>query len=195
MRLPLYIHAVALLQLLLHISGAAIPQHASGNPYMALTAPDDIRAFTTKRSWPDHRHHFFTITSAVGLTFLLRFNVLELVYPNGALGAVAARDLVEFYKATFAVAKVLWTHSPPTTMRTARMNGILLLFRSDTPIEWDFLQGFFEHIIDRTYGGLVGGFDVTCVAEVGNAIIHVSLSLPTDRGVPQAARAARLSMT
>lgn len=45
--------------------------------------------------------------------------------------------------------------------------------------------------IDRTYGGLVGGFEVTCVAEVGNDIVHVSLTMPISDSIPEAARAAR----
>ncbi|KAL8649931.1 MAG: hypothetical protein Q9210_004120 [Variospora velana] len=128
----------------------------------------------------------------MGLTFLMRFNVLEMVQPNDALANVAADDLVQFYKAAFAVANVLWAGDQPRTVRRARLNGILLMFWSDAPIAWDFLKGFFEHIIDRTYGGLVGGYDVTCIAQLGNAIVHVSLSLPTS-GPHLAAPTARLS--
>ena len=43
--------------------------------------------------------------------------------------------------------------------------------------------------IDRTRGGLVGGFDVTCVAESTGAVINVVLSIPG--GVLQAAPAAK----
>ncbi|KAL9019594.1 MAG: hypothetical protein Q9185_003136 [Variospora sp. 1 TL-2023] len=109
----------------------------------------------------------------------MRFNVLELVRPNDALANMAADDLIHFYKAAFAVANVLWARDEPRTVRRARMNGILLMFWSEAPIGWDFLKGFFEHIIDRTHGGLVGGYDVTCIAQIGDAIVHVSLSLPT----------------
>ncbi|KAI4183701.1 MAG: hypothetical protein LQ346_006251, partial [Caloplaca aetnensis] len=145
MRFLVYIQGIALLQLLIHTYASTIPTRALAIPEstssLALSPP------ISKRWWPDHRHRFFVITQAVGLAFLVKFNVLELVQPSGVLSMLAANDLLLFYKSVFAVAGASWANDQPTTVRRARMNGILLVFWSEAPIPWEFVKAFFEHIV------------------------------------------------
>ncbi|KAI4121106.1 MAG: hypothetical protein LQ338_006560, partial [Usnochroma carphineum] len=156
MKLLCYISTVTLLQPLLQISASTIPAHVSVNRYHGPTAlyhrqiasnesllrpsPDLV-----KRIWPDPYHTFFVVTQAIGLRFTLRFNVLEMV-PDNALAAMAANDLVQFYRAAFAVANVLWAPDEPQRVRRAKMGGLVLVFSSEAPIAWDFVKAFFEHV-------------------------------------------------
>lgn len=153
MRLLAPFRAIVLVQLLFPLTlASAIPGRTSIDPHGTVTPFNETLPVATslsERAWPDHRRTFYTVTTAVGLTFLVRFRVLELVSPADALAGVAANDLVFFYKAAFAVARVLWAQDEPRKVRRARINGILLMFWSETPIRWDFLQGFFEHIVGR----------------------------------------------
>lgn len=95
---------------------------------------------------------------------------------------------MQFYKAALAVARAVWARGEAKTVRRAGMNGIVLMFWSDQPIPWDFLNSFFEHIIDRTHGGLVGGFEVACVEAITGAVINVALSIPGGTAAPAARR-------
>ncbi|KAL8941899.1 MAG: hypothetical protein Q9216_001971 [Gyalolechia sp. 2 TL-2023] len=188
MRLLLCLQGLTLLQPLLGVSSSTIPAHAPAIPPQLSATPryeSTSLLPPTKRAWPDHHHNFFVITSVLGLDWLIRFNVLEFI-PRG-VGSAPASDLVRFYTATLAVARNVWAHDEPRTVRRAAINGVLLTFWADQPIAWDFLHSFLEHIIDRTNGGLIGGFQVTCVAEISGAVVNVALSLPNGR----AARAAK----
>lgn len=148
MRLLLYTCGIILLQLLLHTSASVIPSNAPTVPTdTSLLLPNPI----TRRIWPDPRHRFFVITQAAGLTFFVRFHVLELVPRTDALATLAANDLLRFYKAAFAVANALWAYDEPKTVRRARMNGVLLTFSSEAPIAWDFMKAFFEHIVSHHF--------------------------------------------
>ncbi|KAL8842074.1 MAG: hypothetical protein Q9170_000677 [Blastenia crenularia] len=196
MRLLLCLPAVAFLQILLYSSGSIIPTPAQALPQEAPTYLENKSLLLlppTKRAWPDHRHTFFVLTRALGSDWFLRFNVLEYVSPSSIISNVAARDLVQFYSATLAIARVLWAHDQPKTVRRAAFNGMLLIFWSDQPIAWEFLNSFFEHIIERTQGGLVGGYEVTCVAEITGVVVNVALSLPGSQMLAAPAAKKKLS--
>ena len=150
MRLLLCLQGVALLQLLhtyasvIQAHAVAAPQDTSTNfrnqPSLAVPPPN-------KRAWPDHRHTFFVVGQTVGLAWRLRFNVLEYARPLGGSSTVPANDLTMFYRATLAVARALWAPEEPQTLRTAIGNGLLLVFWSEQPIEWSFINAFMEHIV------------------------------------------------
>lgn len=151
MRLLLYIQGFTLLQTLFCVSSSPIQAHALAIPPPVSANPENksTSLLPTKRAWPDHHHTFFVISSVLGLDWIIRFNVLEFVPQT--IGSAPARDLVQFYSATLAVARAVWAHDEPRTVRRAAINGILLVFWSDQPISWDFLNSFFEHIVGERF--------------------------------------------
>lgn len=149
MRLLLFLQGFTLLQNLLCVSTSTIPVHALAivPPQLSTIPRTETPSLPRpiKRAWPDPHHNFFVFTSFLGTEWILRFNVLEFVAQSN--GNRPAREMVQFYRAALAVARAVWRHSEPKTVRRAGMNGVTLMFWSDQPIEWDFLNSFFEHIV------------------------------------------------
>ncbi|KAL9599346.1 MAG: hypothetical protein Q9219_003879 [cf. Caloplaca sp. 3 TL-2023] len=185
---------IILLQFLPSSFALKVPADAQAIPRDTSTTPENqslLHSPSVKRAWPDRHHTFFVLSQVLGGTWHLRFNVLEWATPMASSNSIAARDLLDFYSATFKVASVVWAHEEPKIVRRAIYDGIYLIFWSQAPITWDFLDAFFKHIIDRTRGGLVSGYEVTCVAEVTGVVVNVMLALPN--GDLRAAPAARRS--
>ena len=65
---------------------------------------------------------------------------------------IAANDLSLFYSATLAVARVVWAQGTPQRWRRASMGGLVLIFWSESPIPWEWLNAFLMNIVSDFHG-------------------------------------------
>ncbi|KAL8844013.1 MAG: hypothetical protein Q9176_001708 [Flavoplaca citrina] len=130
------------------------------------TTNTNINAFTVHN--PNDNEHWS-----------VRFRVF-LNVANPLQATMAANDLTQFYSATLTLARVMWARGTPQTWRRAAMGGLVLLFRSDSPIPWEFLSAFLTTMIDRTRGGFVGSYDLLCIDALRDSHIRVSLIVPSE---------------
>ncbi|KAL8763655.1 MAG: hypothetical protein Q9194_007279, partial [Teloschistes cf. exilis] len=94
-----------------------------------------------------NRNSFVIHQLTAGITWGVRFYAYEAVEQTSRQVARAAEDLVAFYSATLALAKVVWAHDTPKSVRRAHWNGLSLIFWSDSPIPFDFVDAFLNHIV------------------------------------------------
>ncbi|KAL8667201.1 MAG: hypothetical protein Q9202_000774 [Teloschistes flavicans] len=181
MRLLYYLYAFVLLQVHLRTTTSAAPDlDLASHDNSALSPRQPVRNPQIKRfSVVDANHNSFVIRQlAAGITWVVRFYTYEAVEQSSQQLALAAEDLVTFYSATLALAKVLWAHDTPQSVRRAHWNGISLMFWSDSPIPFEFLDAFLNYIIQRTHGRFVGGYEMSCVSSLDDTVIKVALMVP-----------------
>ncbi|KAI4104724.1 MAG: hypothetical protein L6R37_003078 [Teloschistes peruensis] len=181
MRLLNYLYSFALL--LGHVRttvSAILDQGLAKHEGPVLSPRHIVRHPPVKRfsAVDSNRNSFVIHQLTAGIIWGVRFYAYEAVEQTSQQVARAAEDLVAFYSATLALAKVVWAHDTPKSVRRAHWNGLSLIFWSDSPIPFDFVDAFLSHIIQRTHSRFVGGYEMSCVSSLDDTVVKVALLVP-----------------
>ncbi|KAL9586479.1 MAG: hypothetical protein Q9212_000896 [Teloschistes hypoglaucus] len=181
MRLLYCVYAVTLL--LGHIrttASAVVDQGLASHEVLALSPRHIVRNPLVKRvgTIDTNRNSFVIHHLTAGITWGVRLYAYEAVEQTSLQVSRAAQDLVTFYSATLALAKVMWAHDTPKSVRRAHWNGLSLIFWSDSPIPFEFVDAFLNHIIQLTRNRFVGGYEMSCVSSLDDTVVKVALLIP-----------------
>lgn len=92
----------------------------------------------TKRDWRNQLN-LFAHTVRIGGQWVLQYNALDLI--RSPLGP-AFSELVHFYNDVLFIAGDEWANGPASLYRAASFGSLRLVFQSNQPIAWLWIQSF-----------------------------------------------------
>lgn len=146
---------VFILPLLNAVSVSAYP--VDNLPRLSLSRPDpviehkgeDLPSTPTilKRDWPGDSY-LFPDTLDIGSGWALQFYDLDLIAPP--IGPALA-ELVQFYASILYIGRNEWGNQPARAYREATLGSIKLVFSSNEPIAWAWIQDFLSDAVRLLY--------------------------------------------
>lgn len=148
-----YVRGIFLVQLYIHTTAStAIDHNLVQYENRSLSLHRDSVVSLARRYDFNADHSFFVIHQALdGIAWLVRFSIFQSVGQDPMQIVTAANDLVLFYSATLAVARATWAREAPSPVRRAHIDGMMLVFWSDMPIPFEFLDAFLTHVVSSKH--------------------------------------------